>query len=147
MYFYRILWPGLTADVNNMAKNCETCQKHAPKQGQEQILVHEPTATKPWSKLWFPYVKQLPNITSRSSINVFKTLFADHGFCDILITYNDPHMCHRNLKLFFETAPSNISPAVQCTHNLMDLLNKWWKWWKMLSLNLLKPMRIPTEHC
>ena len=31
------------------AKNCETCQKHAPKQGQEQILVHEPTATKPWS--------------------------------------------------------------------------------------------------
>ena len=46
-----VFWPGLTADVNNMAKNCETCQKPAPKQGQEQILVHEPTATKPWSKL------------------------------------------------------------------------------------------------
>ena len=41
----------LTADVNNMSKNCETCHKHSPKQGQEQILVHEPAATHPLSKL------------------------------------------------------------------------------------------------
>ena len=82
--------------------------KHAPKHGQEQILVYEPTTAKPWFKLAsdifdikgksyivitghysrFPYVKQLPNITSLSIINVFKTLFADHGFCDILVTDN-----------------------------------------------------------
>ena len=115
-----VFWPGLTADVNNMAKNCETCQKHAPKQGQEQILVHEPTATKPWSKLAsdifdikgksyiviadyysrFPYVKQLPNITSRSIINVFKTLFADHGFCDILVTDNGPSYVSQEFETF-----------------------------------------------
>ena len=41
-----VFWLGLTADVNNMAENCETCQKHAHKQGQEQILVHEPTKNK-----------------------------------------------------------------------------------------------------
>ena len=65
------------------------------------ILVHEPTATRPWFKHGsdiiqvkgkyyivvadyysrFPYVKQLTNITSRSIITVFKTLFTDHGFC------------------------------------------------------------------
>ena len=84
--------------------------KHGPKQGQDQILAREPTTIKPWSKLasdifdikWksyivvanyysrFPYVKLLSNITSRSIINVFKTLFADHGFCDILVTDNGP---------------------------------------------------------
>ena len=36
-----------------------------------------------------------------------------------------PHMCHGNLKLSLDTAPSNILPAVQCTHNLMDLLKQW----------------------
>ena len=46
-----VFWSGLTAYINNMEKNCETCQNHAPKQGQDQILVHEPTATKLWSKL------------------------------------------------------------------------------------------------
>ena len=92
---------GLTADVTNMAKNCQVCQKYAPKQSQEPIFVHEPTATRPWFKLGsdifeakgkyyivvadyysrFPYVEQLRNNnTSRSIINVFKTLFADHGF-------------------------------------------------------------------
>ena len=121
-------WSGLTADVNNMANNCETCPQ---------------TSTKPWSKLAsdvfditgksyivianyysrFPYVKELPNITSRSIINVFKTLFADHGFCDTQTLA--PHMCHINLKFSLETAPSNISPAVQCTPNLMNLLNQW----------------------
>ena len=115
-----VFWPGLTADVNNMAKNCETCQKHAPKQGQEQIFVHEPTATKSWSKLAsdifdikgksyiviadyysrFPYVKQLPNITSRSIINVFKTLFADHGFCDMLVTDNGPSYVSQEFETF-----------------------------------------------
>ena len=120
MHIQQFFWPGLTADVNNIAKNCETCQKHAPKQGQEQILVHELTSTKPWSKLAsdifdikgksyiviadyysrFPYVKQLPNITSRSIINVFKTLFADHGFCDILVTHNGPSYVSQEFETF-----------------------------------------------
>ena len=48
-----VFLPRLTTNVNNLAKNCEceTCQKHAPKQDQKQIIVHEPTATKPWPKL------------------------------------------------------------------------------------------------
>ena len=119
--------------VLDLLQMLTTWQKHTPKHGQYQILVHEPTAIQLWSKLVsdifdikrksyiiiadyysrFPYVKQLPNITSRSIINVFKPLFVDYGFCDILVT--DNHMGHRNLKLFFETAPSNILPAVQCT--------------------------------
>ena len=97
-----------------------TWQGHASKQGQEQILVHEPTATKPWSKLdsdifdikgksyivianyysRFPCVKQLPNITSWSIINVFKTLCADHGFCDILVTDNVPSYVSQEFETF-----------------------------------------------
>ena len=133
------------ADINNLAKKCETCQKYAPKQGQEKILVHELTETKPWSKLVsdifdikgksyiviadyysrFPYVKPLSNITSRSIINVFKTLFADHGFCDILVTYNGPSYVSQKFETFpRDCAPSNISPAVQCPPNVMYLLNQ-----------------------
>ena len=115
-----IFWPGLTADVTNIAKNCQVCQKYAPKQSQEPILVHEPTATRPWFKLGsdifevkgkyyivvadyysrFPYVKQLTNITSRSIINVFKTLFADHGFCEILCTDNGPSYVSKEFTTF-----------------------------------------------
>ena len=117
-----VFWPGLTNDVKNITKSCEPCQKHAPKQRQEEILVHEPTATKPWSKLAsdifdikgqsyiviadyysrFPYVKQLSNITSKSIINVFKPLFADHGFCDILVTDNGPSYVSKEFTTFLE---------------------------------------------
>ena len=87
---------------------------------QEPILVHEPTATRPWFKFGsdifevkgkyyivvadyysrFPYVKQLTNITSRSIINVFKTLFADHGFCEILCTDNGPSYVSKEFTIF-----------------------------------------------
>ena len=39
-----IFWPGLTAYVTNIAKNGLVCQKYAPKQSQEPILVHAPPA-------------------------------------------------------------------------------------------------------
>ena len=118
-----VFWPGLTNEVKNITKSCEPCQKHAPKQRQEEILVHEPTATKPWSKLAsdifdikgqsyiviadyysrFPYVKQLSNyITSKSIINVFKPLFADHGFCDILVTDNGSSYVSKEFTTFLE---------------------------------------------
>ena len=117
-----VFWPGLTNDVKNITKSCEPCQKHAPKQRQEEILVHEPTATKPWSKLAsdifdikgqsyiviadyysrFPYIKQLIIITSKSIINVFKPLFADHGFCDILVTDNGPSYVSKEFTTFLE---------------------------------------------
>ena len=117
-----VFWPELTNDVKNITKSCEPCQKHAPKQRQEEILVHEPTATKPWSKLAsdifdikgqsyiviadyysrFPYVKQLSNITSKRIINVFKPLFADHGFCDILVTDNGPSYVSKEFTTFLE---------------------------------------------
>ena len=100
-----IFWPGITADVTNIAKNCQACQKYAHKQSQEPILVHEPTATRLWFKLGldifefkgkyyivvadyysrFPNVKQLTNITSRSILNVFKKLFVE-----IVCTSNGP---------------------------------------------------------
>ena len=57
---------------------------------------------------------------------MFKTLFADQGFCDILVTDNGTSYVSQEFKTFFiETAPSNISAAVQCTPNIMDLLNQW----------------------
>ena len=46
-----IYWPGLTSDITNIAKDCQVCQKYAPKQIQEPILVHEPTATRTRFKL------------------------------------------------------------------------------------------------
>ena len=82
--------------------------------------MHEPTATRPWFKLGsdifevkgkyyivvadyysrFPYVKQLTNITPRSIINVFKTLFADHGICEILCTDNGPSYVSKEFTTF-----------------------------------------------
>ena len=115
-----IFWPGLTADVTNIAKNCQVRQKYDPKESQEPILVHKPTATRPWFKLGsdifevigkyyivvadyysrFPYVKQLTNITSLSIINVFKTPFADHGFCEILCTDTCPSYISKEFTTF-----------------------------------------------
>ena len=34
-----LFWPELTNDVKNIAKSCEPCQKHSPKQRQEEIFV------------------------------------------------------------------------------------------------------------
>ena len=110
-----IFWPGLTADVTNIAKNCQVCQKYASKQSQEPILVHEPTATRLWFKVGsnifefkgncyivvadyysrFSYVKSFTNITSRSILNVLKKLFVE-----IMCTCNGPAYVSKEFTTF-----------------------------------------------
>ena len=71
-----VFWPRLTNDVKNITKSFEPCQKHAPKQRQEEILVHEPTATKPWSK------RRLRNIYSPTSRSNIRSMEAIVGLTD-----------------------------------------------------------------
>ena len=49
---------------------------------------------------YFLYMKQLTNITSRRIINVCKTLFANHGFCEIMCTANRPSCVSKEFTAF-----------------------------------------------
>ena len=118
-----IFWPGLTADVTNIAKNCQVCQKYAPKQSQEPILVHEPTATRRGSKLY----------SRRYSAAYTKAICALRGcyssqttdsvkYCVqtmVLLTYQKNSL-HSSMIVPFDT-----SLVTQCTLSPMVLLNPW----------------------
>ena len=138
-----IFLPEQTADVTNITKKLSSLPEVHSQIESECILVHEPTATRPWFKLgfdifevrWkyykvvaainsrFPYRKQLTNITSRSIINVFKTLFTFKGFCEILCTDNGPSYVSKKFTTFLNDC--SIRHLTSMYPQFNGLLNAW----------------------
>ena len=104
-----LFWPGITKNIKEMSSSCATCMKYA-KQQQKQLLEQHSLPSYPWQKLVsdlfdykasqyllvadyyseFPIVRKLNSTTLAVVINHLKSIFAEYGIPEMIITDNGP---------------------------------------------------------
>ena len=93
-----VFWPDISADIRQMVKDCDPCNKH--KSAQPRLPILQPDLpTRPWEKLGadifefnkekylmvvdyysrFPVIRLLNNMTSHTVCNHFTTILAEYG--------------------------------------------------------------------
>jgi len=96
-----VFWPGISANIRQMVKDCDLCNKHKPAQPRLPILLPD-LPTRPWKKLGtdifefnkekylmvvnyysrFPVIRLLNNMTSHTVCTVcnhFTSILAEYG--------------------------------------------------------------------
>ncbi len=93
-----VFWPGITNQIREMVKDCQTCQKFQPAQPKMPILQPD-LPTHPWEQLGtdifefqghkyliivdyysrFPIIRLLQDTTAETVCNNFKSILAEHG--------------------------------------------------------------------
>ena len=114
-----LFWPGITKDIKEMSSNCTTCMQYG-KQQQKQPLQQHSLPSYPWQKLAsdlfdykgsqylvvadyyskFPIVRKLSSTTSAAVINHLKSVFAEYGIPETIITDNGPQYNSKEFKAF-----------------------------------------------
>ena len=104
-----VFWPGITQNVVDTVKECSTCQLYQNKQQKQTILQPEPPYY-PWEVVntdlfefkgqqylllsdtysKFPIIRRLSSTTSRAVINQMKSIFAEHGIPERIVSDNGP---------------------------------------------------------
>ena len=114
-----VFWPGITKDIVNLVICCDACQKHQRKQQKQELLQPEPPCY-PWQILnsdlfeykgnqylllsdeysKFPIIRKLTTTTSHAIINHLKSIFAEYGIPDKLVSDNGPQYSSKEFKQF-----------------------------------------------
>ena len=104
-----VYWPNINSDIEQMIKQCATCQKHAVQQQREPLIPHE-IPSEPWTKLAsdlfqldgrdyiiltdyhtkFPIVRQLSSTTSASVARQLSDIFSLLGAPREIVSDNGP---------------------------------------------------------
>ena len=102
-----LFWPNMSKEIEDLVQNCNTCRSYQNKNKKEPMIEKE-IADKPWeivaTDIFFlcgqPYlllvdtfskfveIDKLPDLTSKSTINSMKQIFARHGIASVV--YSDP---------------------------------------------------------
>ena len=114
-----VFWPGLTNQIEQRVRKCESCIKFAPSKKKEAMLSHT-VSTRPWQKiasdilrfagkdyiilvdyysLW-PEVFLLNRANTTSVIEAFKDSFARHGIPEVLVSDNGPQYASQQFRQF-----------------------------------------------
>lgn len=116
-----IFWPGMTAEIKQIANYCTACQESKPRNQKETLMQHNKGAT-PWEKAAtdifhikghdyivlvdylsnFIEVDYLPTITSKTVINKLKAQFARYGVPKILVSDCGAHYASAEFQQFSE---------------------------------------------
>ena len=100
-----VFWPGISADIRQMVKDCDLCNKHQPAQPKLPIMQPD-LPTRPWEKLGtdifefdgkkylmvvdyysrFPVIRLLDNMTSHAVCNHFTSILAEYGLPATIIS-------------------------------------------------------------
>ncbi|KAK3911011.1 hypothetical protein KUF71_020715 [Frankliniella fusca] len=104
-----LYWPNYRTDIANFVDSCETCNKFARRKSPAELLQHE-IPNQPWQAIgvdiaeyggvsylvvadlfskWL-IIEPLKDKSTCSVIDVFLTIFADHGFPETLYCDNNP---------------------------------------------------------
>lgn len=117
-----VYWIGLNKDIEDIVRECHTCQKYQASIPPESILQHE-TPTYPWQYVSTdlftlagkeyllvadqysrnPFVRRLPSASSISVIRSIKTIFEEQGVPEILYSDNGPQFTSKDFKDFART--------------------------------------------
>ena len=114
-----IFWPGMTAEIKEMANQCSTCNEFRDKQQKEPLMTYD-IPSRPWkmvaqdlftsnkkdylitvdyySDYW--EVDELADTTSQSVIECTKKHFARYGIADVVVTDNGPQFCSQEYENF-----------------------------------------------
>ena len=104
-----IFWPGLTAEVKQLADSCDTCRRHASQPQREPLMQHS-KGNRPWQKVgvdlftcagrcylitvdyWsnFFEIDYLPTYTAVTVIHKLKAHFARYGIPEQIMSDNGP---------------------------------------------------------
>ena len=114
-----IFWPGMTAEIKEMANQCTICNEYKHKQQKEPLMTYE-IPSRPWkmvaqdlftcnkkdylitvdyySDYW--EVDELTNTTSQTVIECTKKHFARYGIPDVVVTDNGPQFRSQEYESF-----------------------------------------------
>ena len=104
-----IFWPGMTAEIKEMANQCSTCNEFRDKQQKEPLMTYE-IPSRPWKMVaqdlftWnkkdylvtvdyysdYWEVDELADTTSQTVIECTKKHWARYGIPDVVVTDNGP---------------------------------------------------------
>ena len=115
-----VFWPGLTADIKNYVRTCETCNRLRQTAQQKETLLQHERPDRPWAKVaadlfsidkrnflvtvttWSNYFEldELRDTASKAVIRCLRRHFSTHGIPDELVTDNDPQFTADEFKTF-----------------------------------------------
>ena len=104
-----VFWPTISKDIKELTSNCSTCITYSKQQPKEPLHQHN-IPSFPWQKLGsdlfdykgsqyllvadyyrkFPVLSKLSSTTSHAVINNLKSIFAENGIPEIIVTDNGP---------------------------------------------------------
>ena len=114
-----IFWPGISNDIKELVMKCPTCLKYSKQQQRETLHPHT-VPSFPWQKLGcdlfdykqstyllvadyyskFPVIRKLTSTTSSFIINHLKSIFAEQGIPQTLVSDNGPQYSSREFETF-----------------------------------------------
>ena len=114
-----LFWPGISRDIKELTANCATCIQFSKQQPKEALCPHS-VPSFPWQKLGcdlfdyqgaqyllvadyyskYPILRKLNSTTSAAIINHLKSIFAEHGIPESLVTDNGPQYSSREFAAF-----------------------------------------------
>jgi len=114
-----LFWPGISRDIKQMTENCPTCARFSKQQPKETLHPHN-VPSYPWQRLGcdlfdyggaqyllvadyyskYPIVRKLSSTTSAAIINHLKSIFAEHGIPESLVSDNGPQYSSKEFAAF-----------------------------------------------
>ena len=113
-----VFWCGISADIDNMIKTCDVCQRNQTSQQREELIPIE--ATHPWEIVgsdmfhWrgdeyrlvvdyyssYPIIRKLSSTTSSAIVSKLKLIFSEFGIPNIFISDNAKQYDSENFRKF-----------------------------------------------
>lgn len=113
-----VFWPSLNKAIDDLIKQCSSCQYNAKSQSSEPLLHIE--SEQPWKTVgsdiffWdgnnyvivvdyyssFPIIRKLSTTTSTSLVNSLRSIFAEYGVPETVISDNGPQYSSHEFAVF-----------------------------------------------
>ena len=170
-----LFWPGMTSQIEEMIKQCPTCQMNRKAQPAEPLISHY-IPDQPFAKVAtdlfelqgkiymlcvdyyskYPDIALLPDTTSRSTIAALKATFARFGIPDEVISDNGPQFSSFEFKKFsdhYGFKHTTSSPyfsqsngqAERCVQTVKNLIKKGLQIWSRPKHCLIKLPQCPSR--
>ena len=115
-----VFWPSINNDIEQVTRQCETCNSLAKSQRKEPLMPHE-IPTRPWQNIGtdlmyfdndnyiivtdyynkFPFVRKIKGqCTSNAVITILKEIFSEHRIPEIVISDNGRQYSSGEFKMF-----------------------------------------------
>ena len=116
-----LFWPGISRGIKQMTENCPTCAQFSKQQPKETLHPHN-VPSYPWQRLGcdlfdyggaqyllvtdyyskYPIIRKLSSTTSAAIINHLKSIFAEHGIPESLVSENGPRYSSKEFAAFYD---------------------------------------------